>query len=73
MVKQVQAGCDLIRLLSSLPENRKLLAIAEISPARPGFPAPSEGAYFPARFIAKAICPCRKSVNSIPRALSAFG
>jgi hypothetical protein len=29
-VNQVRAGCDLIRLLSNLPRNRKVLAIKEL-------------------------------------------
>jgi hypothetical protein len=54
MVKRVPAGRDFIRLWSSLPENRKFLAIDEID-----HPAQAETArglgYLPARFAASAI------------------
>jgi hypothetical protein len=69
-VKSVQAGCVLIRLVSTLPRNRKVLPMNE--------PDHSAGRllgsrrrqwglyYFCARLAASAIWSCRKSANSMP-------
>ena len=71
-VNRGEAERDLIRLLSSLPRIRKVLPISE--PGRPRFrPDRRQKSYLCVRFSASAIWPCRKSANSIPWALSAFG
>jgi hypothetical protein len=54
MVKRVQAGRDFIRLWSSLPENRKFLAIDEIDNPAQAETARALG-YLPARLAASAI------------------
>jgi hypothetical protein len=42
-VKSVQAGCVLIRLVSTLPRNRKVLPMNEPDPARPAASTTAEG------------------------------
>ena len=60
-----------IRILTELPSKTDPVEVAAILIVTLLLTFPAT--YFPARFIAKAICPCRKSANSMPWALSAFG
>jgi hypothetical protein len=74
MVKPMRAGRDLIRLLSSLSENRKALPMSEVEHFQPIRSAVSkDSTYFRARRAAKVIWSLRKSAKSMPWALSAFG
>src|SRR5258705_9501711 len=69
-VKSVQAGCVLIRLVSTLPRNRKVLPMSELDHSAGRLPRqpPRSGGlyYFCARLAASAIWSCRKSANSMP-------
>jgi hypothetical protein len=74
MVKLVQAGRDLIRLLSSLSENRKALPMNEVERFESiRFAVGKDSTYFRARLTAKVIWSLRKSAKSMPWAVSAFG
>jgi hypothetical protein len=59
--------------LSTLPGNRKILATVDSEPGSPGRVSTLGGGYFGVRFAASVIWSRRKSTNSIPCALSAFG
>jgi hypothetical protein len=69
-VKSVQAGCVLIRLVSTLPRNRKVLPMNEPDPCSAccfnNRRRSRKRHYFCARLAASAIWSCRKSANSMP-------